>query len=206
MRPPRSGYQIARLPLSLSFSNHLANSPLRIQIRNNSPRVHLHPPLLQRHKRHRRNIRRTLPLARDVLHRKRYLRLGLLHLPVHSPSLRPRRTIQRPIQLRRPYNYAGTCLLRHLSQTKWDIEFVKMTLNNTLSPATTAMVSFLVNTKQLRAGPSDSNGVSVPLVLGTNHTNGIKWMECHATEENSTAPCRFQFDTASGRFTLNLFT
>jgi hypothetical protein len=113
-----------------------------------------------------------------------------------------------PFALEAPYGdpFAGTCLLRHLRTTGWNIRVMSMQLNNSLGPLTMAEIGFFANDDQLRAG--NSNAVPVHLVQGTNDTDGSQWNDCYLPSETNSnnQPCRFRFDSATGRFTLTRFT
>ncbi|KAK3313639.1 hypothetical protein B0H66DRAFT_629610 [Apodospora peruviana] len=102
--------------------------------------------------------------------------------------------------------YAGTCLLRHLRTTGWGIELMSKTINFTTkdgNPPTTAGVGFWAS-NQLRAG--NDNQIPVPLLPGTNDTDGSIWVNCFLPSESTIYPCRFRFDSVSGLFTLTRLT
>lgn len=126
-----------------------------------------------------------------------------------SHNTLPRFALEEPYHEYQGTAYAGLCLLRHLRTTGWDIDLFSMTFNNTssLGPATSAStIAFFANNRQLHGG-YDSNQIPVPLLPGTNHTNGTKWIDCHESpEEANRYPCRFQYDSESRRFTLTRFT
>lgn len=122
-------------------------------------------------------------------------------------------TALRPYALEEPWIFdylPGTCLLRHLSTTGWDVALVGMIifLNGTTGTTpTTAEVGFFANRNQLRGG--NGNRVAVPLLPGTAYrTDGSKWVDCLAPpwQSGQDRACHFQFDSATGRFTLKRFT
>ncbi|KAM7196773.1 hypothetical protein V8F33_005892 [Rhypophila sp. PSN 637] len=103
----------------------------------------------------------------------------------------------------------GMCLLRHLRTTGWDLSYLGIRINTTApgeGPATEAEVGFFAQSRYLSAG--DGNRRRVPLLPGTNHTDGTKWINCYSPEEMATAghPCRFKLDSATGLFTLTRYT
>ncbi|KAK4163943.1 hypothetical protein QBC43DRAFT_335063 [Cladorrhinum sp. PSN259] len=106
-----------------------------------------------------------------------------------------------------PYDnyFAGTCLLRHLRTTGWATDLMSKVLNFTGGPPNLADVAFFADSRYLRAGRPD-NSALVPLKPGTNDTDGTVWVDCNPPSPNTDYPCRFKYDSATGRFVLRRWT
>ncbi|KAM7191510.1 hypothetical protein V8F33_008861 [Rhypophila sp. PSN 637] len=103
--------------------------------------------------------------------------------------------------------YTGMCLLRHLRTTGWTTDLMTTLLNYTNGPPRIAQVGFFANNHDLHAGGyyPDDNRAPVPLIPGTNDTDGSVWVNCYP-EMTVQKPCRFKFDSKTGLFTLRRYT
>lgn len=132
--------------------------------------------------------------------------------PILSSSPLPPYALEEPdVALLKP----GSCLLRHLTTTGWDIDLFMLTIYNDGSGRTTAAeVQFLANGHELGGG--FANRIKVPLVPGAKdfQTDATKWVDCYPSYasstdpagRNSSYPCQVRYDSATRKFVLKRIT